>query len=53
VNNAELPWLNDVLVVALLLTFTYIVYDNLLHRTGKESLCQFMVFTPVHLSGSR
>jgi cytochrome c oxidase cbb3-type subunit I/II len=34
---AELPWINDVFVVALLLTFTYIVFNNLLHRREKKA----------------
>ena len=46
---AELPWVNDVIVVALLLTFTYIVYSNLLHRKEKKAFVSLWYYAGTFL----
>ena len=56
---AELPWINDIFVMALLLTFTYIVFDNLLHRREKKAYVSlwyyaatFLIFPIVYFIGN-
>jgi cytochrome c oxidase cbb3-type subunit I/II len=56
---AELPWVNDCIVVALLLVFTYIVFNNLVRRQEKKMFVSlwyygatFLIFPIVYFIGN-